>query len=524
MANAKNNNSEATTESWKIGQVVEQTELSKELIHHYLRQGMLPPSLSRGRYDSRQIQLLQLIKRLREDRHLPLESIRGLFEAFDFDPGRLSPLVLGESLPQRIAQLTEGANLALSRTLSIEDVATASGISVEAATTHVEQGLIVPLEEKSSEPRFTPHDAHVVALAEHGKALGVPYESFRTIASYVRVAFELEHHELFGVEQITRAVASEGDGDPAAETGRGLQHMLNELFLRRELIASFVQNNFHSMTQRFLKRILQQPAAPRTNLDGIVFRPSPAFVQRHGIGQDLDGLGERLAAARERGEALIWFRAAETYVHAGRYREAVFFLEQALEHWSDDPLLTTHYGMALVLAGEEHRGRRHLEHVVEKQQAPPLAKVLLALSMIQTPADDFGPREAAKVLELAREALAVEERSPYDLYARIFAAWLLTALPSAFRCFDEGVELLRGLVERIRSSGPDADHLPGLHERFLINAAYLLFEFLEREEPLERTPALEQLRAVVCRMDPGSAFAREVFLRGQSRSVGRASQ
>jgi len=517
MSKAKHDTSGTSGDNWKIGQVVELTDLSKELIHHYFRQGMLPPSSSRGKYDARQVHLLRLIRRLREDYHLPLEVIRGLFEAFEFDPIRIEPLVLGESLPQRIMQLTEGADLALSHSLSAEELATAAGVSVEVVTGHVEQGLVVPSIISNRGARFTPHDANVIALAEHGSALGIPYESFRTIASYVRVAFELEHRELFSVEKLAKKkVPADGSTSSGEVIGFGLKEVLTELFLRRELIASFVQANFHTMVQRFLRRILEQPAPPMTTLDRVVFRPSPAFVQHHGIRERIECLGEELS--RDPDGSSSWFHAAETHIHAGRYREAVFFLEQALERWPDDENMRTHYGIASILSGEGTRGREQLEAVLESDEPPALAKIFLALSMLEeSSSGEFGTHEASRVLELTRDALADSGQSHYREQVEIFGAWLLTALPSAFRHYDEGTQRLRDIVDRMRESGSEVGHLPGYHERLHVNAAYLLFECLERGEELEATaPSLEELRGVVCRVDPGSAFAREVFLKDRT--------
>ena len=67
-----------------IREVAADTGLSRELIHHYLRQGLLPRSRGRAKYSEQQVRLLQLIKKLREDHRLPLEVIRSVFQFFDF--------------------------------------------------------------------------------------------------------------------------------------------------------------------------------------------------------------------------------------------------------------------------------------------------------------------------------------------------------------------------------------------------------------------------------------------------------
>ena len=60
----------------RISAVVRHTGISKELVHHYIRQGLLPKSESRARYSEQQVRLLQQVRTLREDHNLPLELIR----------------------------------------------------------------------------------------------------------------------------------------------------------------------------------------------------------------------------------------------------------------------------------------------------------------------------------------------------------------------------------------------------------------------------------------------------------------
>ena len=97
--------------SFRISDLVERTGLSKELIHHYLRLGLLPKPAERGQYTTEHARLLQLVKRLREDFHLPLEVIRQLFDVFEFDAVRMDPLVQLESHAQRMTRLADSVSV-----------------------------------------------------------------------------------------------------------------------------------------------------------------------------------------------------------------------------------------------------------------------------------------------------------------------------------------------------------------------------------------------------------------------------
>ena len=99
------------SETLPIRQVVEETGVSKELIHHYLRQGLIPACQARGRYDEQQVELLRLIRRLREEHQLPLEVIRQLVSRFDQDPRAMELLLLGEPLARRLERLATRGEL-----------------------------------------------------------------------------------------------------------------------------------------------------------------------------------------------------------------------------------------------------------------------------------------------------------------------------------------------------------------------------------------------------------------------------
>jgi len=71
------------------------------------------------------------------------------------------------------------------------------------------------------------------------------------------------------------------------------------------------------------------------------------------------------------------------------------------------------------------------------------------------------------------------------------------------------------VFERARQSKPSHYRLPGMRERLLINAAYLLFCCHDQgslSQGESGAPPKEELRALICRLDPASAFARQVFL------------
>jgi DNA-binding transcriptional MerR regulator len=166
--------SEPSAETQRISEVMQQAGLSKELIHHYLRQGLVPRSDARARYTDQQVRLLRQIRVLREDHNLPLKIIRRIFTIFDFAPERIEPLVLTESLCKRVTRLADG-DLTLQTTYDEAELARAAGISSDQLAEYARAGIITPLSANGG-ARYSAYDAHVLALCQCGLDLGIPFE------------------------------------------------------------------------------------------------------------------------------------------------------------------------------------------------------------------------------------------------------------------------------------------------------------------------------------------------------------
>src|SRR5215468_5002710 len=66
----------------RIGELAERTGISRETIHFYLREGLLPRPRKAGRnmafYEDTHVERLLLIKRLQNEKFLPLARIKDL--------------------------------------------------------------------------------------------------------------------------------------------------------------------------------------------------------------------------------------------------------------------------------------------------------------------------------------------------------------------------------------------------------------------------------------------------------------
>ncbi len=493
------------SEKLRISDLVERTDLSKELIHHYLRLGLIPRPAERGHYSHEQVRLLSLVKRMREDFHLPLEVIRQIFDLFGFDADRMDPLVQVESVAQRLTRLATSVDLGLSNLLSADEVVARAGVDVATLDRFVDAGVVTPVPGEEP-PKFTDYDVHAVSLCERGMRLGVPFDSFRTVASYVQVAFELAHREFIDVGWRSDVPA---------------EQMLGEVFVRREIVSSFVHSVLQAQLAGRLRQSLAQRSSGRTAMDDVVYRPSSDFLSRHGLNHLMTHYKTQLSENPD--DESRWRRSAELLMHAGSYREAAFFFEQAMERWPS-MALQGRLGIALVLGGDPERGTQLLQSVHDTRESTPESTIYLALSRFFREGGDpaaLATEDATAVLNLVEQALSTATRGVVAIHVRCFGGWLLTALPPTFRRLERGRQILMDLYEELRGGAVTQSVFPGLRERYLLNAAWLLFESISRSDapPPHAAPSSEGLRTLICRLDPSSEFARQVFLNTEDTIV-----
>jgi len=499
----------------RIREVVKESGVSRELIHHYLRHGLLPQPEERAQYSSQHVQLLRLLKKMREDHHLPLDVIRNVFEIFDFDPAHLEPFTLADSLNNRLINLTNGGDI-LSETLPSSEIVSYLGISPDRLREYVQAKLVRSVR-RDDEERFSIYDMNIIAICERGTQLGIPFDSLRNISAYVRVAFELEHKFLFEV---------------ARQAFRERRELLGEIFVRQEIITSFIQNLVQSMICQRLMDLISLGREVSGTMENILFRPSTAFWNRHGLDRALETVQESLSLSPD--EPDRWGRAARLMLHAGRFREACFFLEQALDKWPSNPWLQTLHGKALLLSGHHRRAIETLKQQASSDNPDPLALVFLVLCLLNEAgeAGEGAPlmSHGFEMLDLVEQALESVEDAGWETRTevRMIGGWALSSIPSSLTRADEGMSLLTETLHTLKGEAGSETTIPGLRERYLINTAYLLFRCrsvvgapkgdASLAGPI---PSTEELRNLICSLDPASLFAEKAFLETSDPVAGR---
>ena len=503
--------------SMKIAELVAETGVSKDLIHHYLRLGLLPKPTARAKYDSAHVRLLKLVRLFRDEHQLPLEVIRGIFDMLGFEPARIELLTWWESLGKRITAFVSRAELVTPNLLSTSGVCERAGVSADRIAEYVESKVISPIDNGVGE-RFSIYDANAVALGERGRELGIDLDSFRTIASHVRVAFQLEFPAL--VEGVVGTGASADD-------------LAARLFLIREVAGSFVQNVLLSLILQRYRQSLE-PAQPAVrSVEELVYRPSEAFRRRHGLDRRIEAARSGLGRGEDGPEP--WRRVAELLLRAGDYREAVFFLEEGLQKWPEVEQLKSALGRALVLCGRYDRALEVLEPSTTEATLVGSVRLSTALARYFRAADSHRTDrllgEAGAIrrdLEAALRALNPTTPWAERIQTEMLCGWLLIALPASAGDLERGAGLLSEALLQTGDLEGGTREGPGQVEALRINAAYLLARLppptppAEAEETVspraqpgpaaDRQPDREELVGIVCRLDPLSGFARQLFL------------
>lgn len=158
----------------RMGALAEASGVPAATIKHYLREGLLPAPVKTSRnsawYSPEYVDRIKLIKRLQEERYLPLDVIKRILEN---EPDQVEArLELGDTLLERSQRRIAGGR-GMSRHRAIERL----GLPAEVLDGFERIGAIEPVEGKRG-PRYSQPDAEFLqAISDfrkggYGEALG----------------------------------------------------------------------------------------------------------------------------------------------------------------------------------------------------------------------------------------------------------------------------------------------------------------------------------------------------------------
>ncbi len=188
--------SQSNKELHNIDELAHLSGIPSRTIRFYNTQGMLPPPIMHGRvayYNQEHLLVLGLIKELKEQQQLPLESIKQLLEV----RARHGDLQMNLAFKQRLLRpLTSNAQqVRLSKRALMQQ----TGVSEAWIDELVSQGLLFPVRfEDDTEPLFTGDDILLLQIYERLEYLGLPIALSSLIRFQMR---QLVRSELAAFEQ-----------------------------------------------------------------------------------------------------------------------------------------------------------------------------------------------------------------------------------------------------------------------------------------------------------------------------------
>jgi len=485
------------TSPLKISALAQGSGVSKELIHHYLREGLLPRPRQAGDYDVRHLRLLKLVKRLREERFLPLPVIRQLVEFHGHDPERIELVLLSgaTSTPAAAARPVPSTE----ERLGVEDLERRSGAPRELVERCRAAGLVRSAG-GDGPAVYTPEDANVVSLVQRGTAMGIPFDSFQTIRSYVEIAFDLERASFL----------------PRVGERPDLGELAREFAARKEIASGFVMNVLSTLIQAHLRRSMEEGVREAGALARSFYRPSDAFLRRHGIDVEIERLRASLGRSRDERR---FVRLVQLFALAGRHRELVFAIDRAPAALRRRPDIARALGWALVQLGEPARALEVLGEAAAARPGDPVIEAYLgAARFAALPAEPGVERALGAMGEVVRHAEAAlrgaATAAPLDaIEARLVAGWLLVALPSLCERAAQGIEALELVYEDAADDARPAVEPAPLRLRYRVASAALLCRALRcPEAPRESVSRCEALAREVLWLDPASEPALDLYL------------
>ncbi len=155
---------------WRIDDLAQLTQVPTRTIRFYNTQGLLPPPLMRGRvayYNQEHLLILGLIRDLKEQQRLPLDTIKQLL----LIRAQHGEVQMNLVLKQRFLRSLTGGGPQVH--LTTNQLAQQIGIEPSIINNLVEQNLLFPVEE-NGEPFFSGDDILLLELYLRLEKLGLP--------------------------------------------------------------------------------------------------------------------------------------------------------------------------------------------------------------------------------------------------------------------------------------------------------------------------------------------------------------
>jgi DNA-binding transcriptional MerR regulator len=204
----------------KMSELAERSGVSAATIKHYLREGLLPEPLRTSRnmayYPVEFVERIRLIKRLQEQRFMPLKVIKGMLEE---DPERITAMV---ELEDRILELA--ASGSESGRMSVAEAQRRYDVPQAVLDRLAEIGMLTP-----AARGYEPDDVKIIEAIARFRAGGYDEALGFTVYDTLRYREALEPLVAEEVRVLLQRLAGTVSSDRAAEIIRAGAEPLREL-------------------------------------------------------------------------------------------------------------------------------------------------------------------------------------------------------------------------------------------------------------------------------------------------------
>jgi DNA-binding transcriptional MerR regulator len=204
----------------KMSELAERSGVSAATIKHYLREGLLPEPLRTSRnmayYPVEFVERIRLIKRLQEQRFMPLKVIKGMLEE---DPERITAMV---ELEDRILELAASGNE--SGRMSVAEAQRRYDVPQAVLDRLAEIGMLTP-----AARGYEPDDVKIIEAIARFRAGGYDEALGFTVYDTLRYREALEPLVAEEVRVLLQRLAGTVSSDRAAEIIRAGAEPLREL-------------------------------------------------------------------------------------------------------------------------------------------------------------------------------------------------------------------------------------------------------------------------------------------------------
>ena len=475
----------------KISELEERTGIPRETIHYYIREGLLPAPMKKGLrlayYDESYVNLIDLIKKLQEERYLPLSVIKSLFVEEKFDVAELEKAFISDLFGKTSALRKYGSDAA---SADARDVALPKDYFGKLASC----GL-VSLVSKNGKGAAEPSalDSRLAQLCLRGERLGYTTEQMKQIAERVNDIVKLERESLIGMLRKN-------------ETPREFVASMKD---RQSFMEDFLLFQRARYIQEAVTEFISAAETTRIKLeDAFINIPSEAFRKRYRIDEQIAELRER---ARSGSSDKCMDRLGWALFMSGRHAELL-----ALDDRKRSNRFKLAVAYAQVMRGDVESATKWSERAVKKFETDPFFMSLSAglYMLFASSAEGFIERTVwvSKGLDLIEAAVAKKPGNAFDEMCMQFVqAKIFLTLPEPFGRTEEGRKALEKLLQQLRGKGREnfEPSFDGELEIFEVTINYFLAEAARLGGQDKR--AAEYYRRVI-ELDPASDFGAKAFV------------